>query len=222
MELLNKKEMILPTMNSEELVREIMKDYPMVMRKAIYEMQKLRRPALKSRDKYVQRFYDYTTKSNNNWIIMCDYYVKDPSFVVCVHFVDKWGFQAMMVNFNAESITHYSVHFLERYNERFLLQPELSKLKLLKSFLSKNATAYAKLLPDSEKYRNPFFVRFREGIGLGFVEMIERINIYHFKTFLAKDMIFENQQESFNHTSEWYKQYWDEVYKKRNLEAFDQ
>ncbi len=47
--------MILPTMNSEELVREILKDYPVVMRKVFYAMVDLRRPAIKSKNKHVKK-----------------------------------------------------------------------------------------------------------------------------------------------------------------------
>ena len=79
--------MILPTMKSEELVREIMKDFPVVYRKGKYALEKLRRPALKSRNRHVQRIYDYESKNNNNWIIFCDYHVKDPLWYVVVHFI---------------------------------------------------------------------------------------------------------------------------------------
>jgi len=43
--------MILPTMNSKELVRAIIKDFPAVMQKAKYAMEELRIPAIKSRNK---------------------------------------------------------------------------------------------------------------------------------------------------------------------------
>lgn len=209
-------------MNSEELVREIMKDYSIVVRKAEYTLSSLRRPALKSRNKHVQKIYDYQSINNNNWIILCDYYVKAPSFVVAIHFKDNWGFQAYMVQSDQRSLIHYSGHFLERFHERFLHEPELSKLELLKRYLAINATASLELLPNTEKYRNPFFGRSREGIGLGFIERLERNTLYHFKTFLANDMIFESQQESFNYSGANYKQYWDETYMKRNEDAFDE
>lgn len=35
-------------------------------------------------------------------------------------------------------------------------------------------------------------------------------------------MIHEGQQERFDATGDFYKQYWDEVYKKRNKGAFDE
>jgi hypothetical protein len=213
--------MILPTMNSEELVREIMKDYTMVHRKGMYALEKLRRPALKSVDRHVQMFYDYKTKNNNNWIIICDYCVKDPSWIVVAHFVDKFGLQAYLVDENQRTLYHYSGHFLERYNERFLHEPDLSKTSILKRFLSKNASAYIEVHPETEKYKQPVFGRAKEGVVFGNAELQGMWNIIHIRTFISNDMIHEGQQERFDATGELYKQYWDEVYKKRNQNAFD-
>lgn len=213
--------MILPTMNSEELVREIMKDHPVVLRKGEYALDELRRPAIKSKNKHVQKFYDYKTKNNNTWIIMCDYHVKDPTWVVVAYFVDNLGLQAYMVDANQRTLTHYSGHFLERFNERFLHEPSMAKVEILKRYLSKNASAYIEWLPDTEEHLKPFFGRSREGVVLGNVENLVSYNIVHVKTFIANDMIFESQQEKFDSTGDNYKQYWDEVYKKRNQDAFD-
>lgn len=153
---------------------------------------------------------------------MCDYYVKDPSWVVVAHYVDKYGLQAYMVDANQRTLTHYSGHFLERFSKRFLHQPEMSKTEILKRYLSKNASAYIEWLPDTEEHQKPFFGRSREGIILGSVEYLKSHHIVHVKTFISNDMIHEGQQERFDSTGEHYKQYWDEVYKKRNMEAFDE
>lgn len=196
-------------MNSEELVREILKDY-LVLRKAQYALLKLRRPALKSKTKHVQVFYDYKTKNNNNWVILCDYFVKNPTLSVIAYYVDQLGLQAYMIDANRPTLTHYSAHFLERFNERFLHESNLSKIEILKKYLSKNNAACIKWLPNFEKYK-PFFGRSRDGIILGNVEDVNLHKIIHVKTFIANDMIFENQKEVFDCTGEKYKQYWDEV-----------
>lgn len=123
---------------------------------------------------------------------------------------------------NQRTLYHYSGHFLERFNERLLHEDEFSKTEILKRYLSKNASAYIQVVPDTEKYQNPVFGRSREGIVLGYVESQVLYNIIHVKTFIANDMIFESQQEKFDHAGEAYKHYWDEVYKKRNQDAFDE
>ena len=56
---------------------------------------------------------------------------------------------------------------------------------------------------------------------MGNVEYLESYHIVHVRTFIANDMIHEGQQERFDSTGELYKKYWDEVYKKRNLGAFE-
>ena len=192
-----------------------MKDFPNAYRKGKYALEKLRRPAIKSKTKHIQRFYDYETSSKNNWIIKCDYYVKDPSWEVVVHFVDKWGLQAYLVDDRQRIIYHYSSHFLKRYNERFLHEPEMSKTDLLKRYLSKNSSALIETHPPSEEYEHPVFGRANEGIVLGNVELQGLWSIMHIRTFIAADMRHEGQEFRFDVTSELYKKYWEEVFPKR-------
>lgn len=208
--------MILPTMNSEELVREIIKDFPAVMQKAKYAMEELRRPAIKSRNKQVRRIRDYKSKNKNNWLIFCDYHVKDPMYYVVVHFIDKWGLQAYLVDENQRLLYHYNGHLLERYNERFLKEPELSKMELLKRYLSANASPLIEVHPETKEYKHPIFGKAEEGVVFGNIEIQGIWKVFHIRTFISNDMIHEGQQETFDATSELYKQCWEEVYGKRN------
>ncbi len=147
--------------------------------------------------------------------------MKDPLWYVVVHFVNKLGLQAYLVDEKQRVLYHYSGHFLERYNERFLHETEFSKTEILKRYLSKNASAYIQVVPDTEKYQNPVFGKPREGVVLGNVEIQGLWSIIHLNTFIADDMIFENQKADFDYTSERYNQFWDEVYKKRSQSGFD-
>jgi len=210
-------------MTSKELLMEIARDYSMVMNKAMYLTESLRRLAVKSNEKHVHRVFDYKSKQNNNWLIIIDYYVKEPTFLVVVYYVDKYGLNGIMVNGDQLTLTHYTPHFLERYNERFLHEPNITKVELLKRYLSKNSVAYMKFVPDTDDMKNRFFARSREGIGLGYIETMSGIlnTINHFKTFIANDMIFENQQANFTATSMAYKTYWNEMYKHTRLGAYD-
>jgi hypothetical protein len=215
--------MIVPAMTSKELLMEIARDYPMVMSKAMYLTENLRRLAVKSKEKHVHRVFDYKSKQKNDWLIIVDYYVKDPTFLVVVYYVDKYGINGIMVNGDQQTLTHYTPHFLERYNERFLHEPNISKVELLKRYLSKNSVAYMKYVPDTDDMKNRFFARSREGVGLGYIETISGIlnTINHFKTFIANDMIFENQQANFTASSIGYKTYWNEMFKHTRLGAYD-
>jgi hypothetical protein len=213
--------MIIPTMNSEELVREIIKDYPMVLRKGEYALKDLRRPALKSKNKHVQKIYDYESKNKNKWMIFCDYHVNDPFWFIVVHFVNKSGLQAYLVDENKRVLYHYSGHFLDRFNERFLYEPGLSKIEILKRYLSKNASTFIEVHPESDKYKHPVFGRAKEGVVFGNVVLQGIWSIINVRTFISNNMIREGQQDRFDATSDLYKKYWDEVYKKRSQNAFD-
>jgi|GEM_PF-2115127 len=215
--------MIVPTMTSKELLMEIARDYSIVMNKAMYLTESLRRLAIKSKEKYVHRVFDYKSKQKNNWLIIVDYYVKEPTFLVVVYYVDKYGLNGIMVNGDQQTLTHYTPHFLERYNERFLHEPDISKIELLKRYLSKNSVSYMKYVPDTDDMKNRFFARSREGVGLGYIETMSGIlnTINHFKTFIANDMIYENQQANFNASGIAYETYWDEMFKHTRLGAYD-
>ena len=210
-------------MTSKELLMEIARDYSIVMNKAMYLTESLRRLAIKSKEKYVHRVFDYKSKQKNNWLIIVDYYVKEPTFLVVVYYVDKYGLNGIMVNGDQQTLTHYTPHFLERYNERFLHEPNISKIELLKRYLSKNSVSYMKYVPDTDDMKNRFFARSREGVGLGYIETMSGIlnTINHFKTFIANDMIYENQQANFNASGIAYETYWDEMFKHTRLGAYD-
>jgi hypothetical protein len=145
--------MILPTMNSEDIIREIKLDFPAVMKKARYAMEELRRPALKSRNKHVKRIREYKSKNKNNWLIFCDYHVKDPMYSIVVFSIDDRGLQAYLVDENQGLLYHYNGHLLNRFNERFLNEPELSKTELLKRYLSANASPLIEVHPETETNR---------------------------------------------------------------------
>ena len=207
--------MIVPTMNSKELSKEISKDIETVNLKAIYLAQGLRREAVTSKSKYVQRVFEYKSRRLNQWLIIVDYYVKQPFLTVVVYYLDIFGLNGIMIDGNNQTLTHFTPHFLERYNERFLMQPGISKLDLLKRFVPSNSLEVIKVVPDGSTPGNRIFGRFKEGIGLGFKEEIHEIRkeIYHFKTFISTDMIFESQKEDFNLTDKRYDLYWNEMFK---------
>jgi hypothetical protein len=98
----------------------------------------LRREAVKSKTKYVHRIFDYRSKQRNNWFITVDYYVAKPAFTVVIYYLDKYGLNGNRVNANNQSLTHFTPHFLNRHNERFLKQENLSKVDLLKRFAQMN------------------------------------------------------------------------------------
>ena len=162
--------MIVPAMNSKELAIEVFKDLETVDIKAMYLAQGLRREAVKSKFKYVKRVFEYKSRRLNLWLIIIDYYVKQPFFTIVVYYLDPSGLNGIMVDGNNQTLIHFTPHFLERYNERFLIQPKISKLELLKRFIPANSLEVIRVVPDNSSLENRIFGRFKEGIGLGLKE----------------------------------------------------
>jgi hypothetical protein len=207
--------MIVPAMNSEELIIEIFKDFETVQRKAMYLTDSLRREAVKSRSKYVQRIFGYKSMRLNQWIIIVDYFVKNPCFTVVVCYNDEFGLNGIRVDPSSLSLTHFTPHFLERYNERFLKQRNLTKLELLKRFIPNNSLEVIKYVLDSKGKQYRVFGRFNEGIGLGYKEVFNIMGkeIIHYKTFISNDMVLESQVDDFNFTGKLFDSYWNEMFK---------
>lgn len=198
--------MIVPSMNMSEIIKEIMQDYPMVQRKAFYLTASLRREAVKSKEKHVIRTFDYESKLMNDWIIIADYWLKEPLFTVIATYLDRVGLHGMMVHNDGLSVAHIIPHFLKRYNERYLLKPELSRKQLLDRFLRENA------LSVHNEYEGKLFVRFREGIGLGYSEYVNNTKIFHYKTYISADMIHAGQLSTTYGCTRQLEEYWKKAY----------
>jgi hypothetical protein len=92
----------------------------------------------------------------------------------------------------------------------------LTKTELLKRYLSANASPLIEVHPESEKYKHPIFGKAEEGVVFGNIEIQGIWKIFHVRTFISNDMIHAGQKDTFDSTSELYKQCWEEVYGKRN------
>ena len=214
--------MIVKAMNSKEIMNEIAKDYPTVMKKANYLTESLRREAVKSKNKCVHRVFDYKSQRQNNWIIITHYYVDDPTFTVLLHYLDDHGLNGIIVSTDNQTLFHYNPHFLERYNERYLNQPNISKKDLLKHYAFNNAVSTLQIEKDMDSGIERFFSRSREGVGLGLVEKVQGVQnlIYHYKTFISNTMIFRSQDEIFDIAGREYEKYWNENFSKTRISAF--
>ncbi len=215
--------MIVKSMNSREIMNEIAKDYPMVLKKAIYLTDSLRRAAVKSKNKHVYKTFDYKTKRQNTWLIIINYYVNNPVLDVVLHYLDDYGLNGILVGVNLKTLIHYTPHFLERYNERFLKQSNISKKELLKQYVSNNDVGHAKISTEISTMTDRIFVRTREGIGLGCMEKLNGIqnDYFHYKTFISNDMILRHQQETFDVTGHEYEKFWNETHPKIPRSAYD-
>ena len=205
--------MIVPAMNSEELIMEIFNDLEIVNRKAMFLTESLRREAVKSKSKHVHRIFDYRSMQFNKWFIVADYIVGHPGFIVVVYFIDENGLSGIRVDADNQSLTYFTPHFLERYNERFLKQLNLSKLELLKRFIQNNHVEVIQSVFDRETEQYRIFGRVKEGIVLGYKEAFREIGkeINHYKTFISNEMIKESQVDDFNIVGKLFDSYLNEM-----------
>jgi hypothetical protein len=200
-------------MTSKELLIEIFKDFEIVGRKAMYLTESLRREAIKSKAKHVHRIFDYKSTRFNKWFIVADYIIGHPGFIVVVYFIDEYGLNGIRVDADNQSLTHFTPHFLDRYNERCLKQPYLSKLELLKRFISNNSVEVIHSEFNDEKKQYNIFGRVKEGIVLGYKEGFRKTGkeINHYKTFISNEMIHESQVDDFNFTGKLFDSYLDDM-----------
>ena len=205
--------MIVPSMTSEELVKEIFNDRQIVIRKALHLTEKFRREAIKTRNKNLFRIYEYKSKQKNNWLIVIDYNSGDPLILTAAYYLNNSGLNAIYILSDDETIVHYSAHFLERFNERLMKQDNISKLDILKRFLPQNNIATFDLIPDSGAYKNRVFVRFKDGIGLGISEKLWNKKIIFLKTYISAEMIKGSQKKEYKSITNAFQEHWNEFYK---------
>lgn len=199
--------MITNSMSTSEIVHEIYKDLPSVSRKIDDLFPKFRRMALKSKDQRYQQFLTYKSKRLNDWLLYIDYNKKDPTFLLLVTYITNQGFFALMVKLGSfPSITHYSGHFLERYNQRFLKEENLSKTEIFKKYIVRNAA----LILDKFGFGEEFFARTNDGIALGEIDENDSFLWYKFKTFITPEMIHDGQTEKLELTTKLFTDYWNE------------
>lgn len=206
--------MIVPTMNNQEIANEIARDIHKVLIKGVELTYSLRRKAIKSRNKYARGFFKFISKNHNQWLFICQYFKKEQVLIALAYYVDQYGFNALMTDSSQDKLSHFSSHFLDRYNQRFLKQPTLSKIEILKTFMEKNSYGTIQDIPDKGDMKNRIFVKYADGVGLGYYEVvfgsIHRIN--HIKTFISEDMIFSSQQGDFNEMSKLHQKYTNEIF----------
>lgn len=201
--------MILSTMNNQEIANEIARDINMVRVKGKYLTETLRRTALKSKNKSARKIFDYKSRNHNKWIIICEYKKKSKKNIATAYYIDQYGFNAIIYDYNLKSLIHFTPHFFSRYNERLLHQPNLSKIEILKIFLEHNSFGLIHLLQDTNEIKKGIFVKNENGIGLGFYENLEGPiqQIFHLKTFITDNMLKGNQEDFLDEMTPLYKAY---------------
>lgn len=200
--------MLVPAMNSEEIIREIMLDYASVDRKSLYLSQNLRRKVVKSKNNTFCDITDYKSLRKNDWVILVVCNRKGQCRITVVHYLNQFGFNVVNV-YARDKIQHFSGHFLERYNERYLMQNDLTKLDLIKNFVSHNIMIVHEVIDPADLKIRRIIGRFKQGVGLGTVEYINGIHVIDYKTFISNEMLYENQKDEVKTMEEYYHSFLD-------------
>jgi len=211
--------MIVPSMNSGEILKEIITDVNAVQNKADSITKNLRRAAIKSKSKTSFKFLDYKSPRKNDWVILLKSTTSYCSTLLCVHYLNKKGFNCLMVS-EEDHFHHFSGHFLERYNERFLHLDCISKLDLFKHFLLHNSVVSIESINPNDMNIIRIMIKFKHGIAFGTLENINGHNILDYRTFISQEMVLAFQKEKVDSISNIYHEFCNGNSVDKKLESF--
>jgi hypothetical protein len=184
--------MIVPTMNKEELAREIFTDFKVVDRKVGYLMADIERRAKKLKRKEYQKVVNYKSLNRNDWIIFLWYRKKqEPIIHTIVTYRDKGKYHAITVHPSNRTLLFFSSHFLDRYNKRFLQGTLRRNSELILEFVIRNPLIAVVARKMDNEYN--LFTEFNDGFGLGYSEEFSNFSFDYMKTFISKDMLHSGQ-----------------------------
>ena len=197
--------MIVETMTNRELLAEIDKDF-LEIAKFIADMKY--NTAYKKRlqwgrpknGKFVIRINDWKSSNGNAY----SYYIstrnwnefKKGHFRVCpVAFFRRKNAQnairILLDNDGDPCIEILTSHFIDRYNQRFLKQPYLSRKEVVMQFINRNYDLVMHKL-ESSKYEHSMMLGTTDGYVFGNYEDTQ-IRVY--KTFVTREMLFGDQYD---------------------------
>jgi hypothetical protein len=201
--------MILHTMRDTEVYNEIINDYENVLKKVKHLFPiVLRRYRKKLSHTFIP--FEYESPMKNKWVLFLSVFTSENiSFIPVVYSLDG-GFNTWMYSNNhlggydsKGKIVHYTSHFFDRYNERFLeLDYVVRRKKILIEFFKRNSCGI------SNNFRgNEIFTKIEDGISLGDMSSYDNFDMFHYRTYIEEDMLFDEQCDTYDKTFETYKDY---------------
>ena len=195
--------MIVVSMTTEEVYREIMRDFVSIKSRSHFEGNILQKEMLRKRLQSERRTICYTTPYRNEWTIIFEL---DPKGIKTAYYLksyDSKGMVAYMIQFiNAGTrqedkfVIKYTRHFFDRYNERMGLGfTETSKV--VKHFFKNNFEydlGHSEVL--SNGIRCTHFI-FKEGIGIGWQHDAKKT--LQIKTFVSNNTLSASQRSLAEH-----------------------
>ena len=132
--------MIVANMNLHEVYDTLMEE----MQKLDWKRETLRSKAIKEMERNMrfQYLYDYKIPSSNNQYII--YFYRSHLFgpvqsgYLCILYDGSKRFVIKWTDWRSPAIHVFTSHFLQRYKERFLKEPEMTANEVAVMFLSRN------------------------------------------------------------------------------------
>ena len=190
--------MIVPTMNPEEIYREIMRDFEVIKRRGHGSGDLFRREMLRKKLQHEKRAITFKTDHLNEWQIVFSLWPKEIKTAYFLKGWDKIGKVAYIIHFINEDkfVVKYNTHFFKRYNERMnlgLTEPD----KIINHFFKNNFEHHmgqTELLDDGTRY-NTFI--YEKGMGIGWED--ETKKTIHIKTYISNEILTRRQQSLAEH-----------------------
>ena len=203
--------MIVETMTDLELLDEVRKDYDemnaycfSLCKNTVYKRRmKWGRP---KGDKFVIRINDWKSSRGNvyNFVVKTsgwrDFKKGIFDTVTTTFFKRNKAQNAIRLMFGQDGdpgIEIFTSHFINRYNQRFLHKPYLSRKEALQLYMDNNHTTVIKSF-QSPKYDCNVMIAAAEGYSFGKFEN----DILLHKTFVSRDMLYGNQFDDANFLDE--------------------
>ncbi len=184
--------MIVPSMNLDELKKEIDKDHAILFRKSVFVGHQLEREYRLKSNERKKISYDYFSKHKNNWVYFFDITKNNTVCSFMIYYYSDRGLNAFLKLDDNTSFVFFSAHFFTRYNERLKLNYTSPK-QMIHYFISNNTGFIFQKIDMIDNTRYKFFCKFKDGIALGTMDL--ETKIYKMNTFITQDMLFGDQQD---------------------------
>lgn len=190
--------MIVPSMSHPELIKELRIDLIAVERKAGFLADSLRREVYKTRTKPLDKWFDYKSARNNNWLLMISHHGKYHYLYPFAWFITEHGINIVSPWQPAGKkmeFYHYTSHFIKRYNERFLKDPKLPVLETFKRFLVSNMDLNAQSKTPGT-YESDIMGIVNQGVIFGTAQYHGYDLYITYKTYISNEMILKFQEST--------------------------
>ena len=198
--------MIVPSMNLEEIKKEINKDFPILLRKVQYVEKALHKNLTKKqRTEGFTKFFDYISKYKNHWIYKIHYDKKEQYSTMMLLYHTGKAHAAILVASEFEMLYHTS-HFFKRYNERRNLGLVMFK-DIIHVYMQESDLYNMQRLTKKDEGVTTIFGSIPSGIILGTFNIA--LNLYKINTYLPNEILSPNQTERLTRLNESVGKYMD-------------